>query len=250
MIDAIRSMRPIRLITIAVLHITAGCMTSIMVAAGCAVWSGPTTLSWTGWQLEHYPTEWVPIADHFRNLPPVDRAHEQFARLEPLLPASSRAEAYAVTPPETLSSGVRVVRSPGFQIEGFGLSWGTGSFWKEAEIEIMTVGWPKPCLAARRTTDQGFVMFAPWTDAIAAPAWLKPIAPQYPFDPARVIPTRPLAWGLAVNTVVYASALFLMTSVLRPLVRLLRRRRNCCPACNYDRRGLAIDAPCPECGTS
>jgi len=30
--------------------------------------------------------------------------------------------------------------------------------------------------------------------------------------------------------------------------RRLRSRRGHCPACNYDRRGLAPDAACPECG--
>jgi Zn finger protein HypA/HybF involved in hydrogenase expression len=32
-------------------------------------------------------------------------------------------------------------------------------------------------------------------------------------------------------------------------VRLVRRRRRgLCPSCGYDRRGLAPDANCPECG--
>lgn len=243
-------MRLPRIIILTVLSLVAGLMVSIAVAAGCALWSRPPTEYSTVWKLERYPTEWILVTDNFRNLPPVDGAPERFARLEPLLPATSRSEAYNTMPPESVFCGIRVFESAGLEAEYLGLTWGTESLSRSAAIELLTVGWPMPCLSARRTTDQGFITFEPWTDAITPPAWLKPIAPQSPFDPARVIPTRPLAWGLSVNTPIYASGLLLMTTVPRPLIRRLRRRRNRCPGCNYDRSGLSRYATCPECGTN
>ena len=242
-------MRAIRLMTMALLHVAVGFVIAVAVAIACAVWSRPPTEYLTGWKLERYPTEWVPIAPSFRNLPPVDRVEERFARLESQLPESSRTEAYSVTPPLSVFCSLRVLRSPGFETEAFGLTWGTECLVSGAEIEIMNVGWPKPCFSARRMTEQGFVIFEPWQDAISAPAWLKPTVSPYPLHPARVIPTRPLMWGLAANTIVYASALLMVTTICGPVVRSFRRRRNHCPACNYDRRGLATGATCPECGT-
>ncbi len=64
------------------------------------------------------------------------------------------------------------------------------------------------------------------------------------------VPFRPIWSGLAANAVIYACVLGLFFPAWSSLVRRhRRRRRNHCPACNYDRKGLATDAPCPECGT-
>jgi hypothetical protein len=52
-------------------------------------------------------------------------------------------------------------------------------------------------------------------------------------------------WALFVVTLIPA------TLVWWPDVRSAsRRHRGHCPACGYDRRGLAADAKCPECGNS
>lgn len=61
------------------------------------------------------------------------------------------------------------------------------------------------------------------------------------------VPFRPIWSGLAANAVIYACVLGLFFPAWSSLVR--RRRRNHCPACNYDRQGLATGTPCPECGT-
>jgi hypothetical protein len=62
------------------------------------------------------------------------------------------------------------------------------------------------------------------------------------------VPFRPIWSGLAANAAIYACVLGLFSPAWRSIVRRLRRRRNRCSACNYDRSGLAVETPCPECG--
>jgi hypothetical protein len=62
------------------------------------------------------------------------------------------------------------------------------------------------------------------------------------------LPTRVLPAGFAIDAVVFAS--FVMLAILVPgsIRRRMRTIRCRCIACGYDRRGLAADARCPECG--
>ena len=56
-------------------------------------------------------------------------------------------------------------------------------------------------------------------------------------------------WPLAMTA---AFAGTLLTSLVLALISRRRKRRaerGECPGCGYDRRGLAVDAKCPECGT-
>lgn len=63
-----------------------------------------------------------------------------------------------------------------------------------------------------------------------------------------VLPLRPLWPGFVINSLLFASPWLAITMVPPALITRLRRRRNLCEACAYDRRGLALGAPCPECG--
>ena len=66
----------------------------------------------------------------------------------------------------------------------------------------------------------------------------------------RALPYRPLLLGFATDTTIFAALWMLV--LLRPAaIRAHRRRKNRCPSCGYDRRGLpSAQTPCPECGTS
>ncbi|MEX2218808.1 MAG: hypothetical protein WD749_08615 [Phycisphaerales bacterium] len=66
----------------------------------------------------------------------------------------------------------------------------------------------------------------------------------------RALPCLPIWRGLLANTAVYAPA-WMAALILfrwRPLRATLRRARNQCAACGYNRAGLAPSATCPECG--
>ncbi|MCB9840197.1 MAG: hypothetical protein H6809_00925 [Phycisphaeraceae bacterium] len=65
------------------------------------------------------------------------------------------------------------------------------------------------------------------------------------------LPIDPIWPGFALNTALYAGAVFILLSTpwaIGSLRRAIRRRRGRCPACGYDARGTPPDAPCPECG--
>ena len=62
-----------------------------------------------------------------------------------------------------------------------------------------------------------------------------------------VLPLRPIWPGFAVNTVFYATLLWLFIFAAYALRRRARRKRGLCVACGYDLRHVEHDA-CPECG--
>ncbi len=68
-------------------------------------------------------------------------------------------------------------------------------------------------------------------------------------DPLMVLPFIPIPWGFAANSALYGTFWAAVLIGFGAVRRTLRRRRNLCEACAYDRRGLAPGMPCPECGT-
>jgi hypothetical protein len=69
-----------------------------------------------------------------------------------------------------------------------------------------------------------------------------------PFGIDGLVPLKPVP-GFALDTLMYALALFVLIHGTRWTFRAVRLRRNSCPACGYARTGLPAGAPCPECGT-
>ncbi len=65
----------------------------------------------------------------------------------------------------------------------------------------------------------------------------------------RVIPLRIFWPGALINTLLYASGLFVPLTVFTIARRHLRRRAARCPNCNYDLRATTTGA-CPECGAA
>ncbi len=63
----------------------------------------------------------------------------------------------------------------------------------------------------------------------------------------RAVPLRPIWTSFAVDTLFYATILWLLIPGPFVLRRHLRVRRGLCPACGYDLRSGEDDA-CPECG--
>ncbi|MCH7719538.1 MAG: hypothetical protein IH988_00925 [Planctomycetes bacterium] len=99
-------------------------------------------------------------------------------------------------------------------------------------------GWPLCSLHGARLRRDQFV------SAMAAPEWLHPRKSL--FD-ARALPLRPIWPGFPINTVFYATILWLFILGRFALRRHLRRKRGLCVPCGYDLRG-DFSAGCPECG--
>ncbi len=63
------------------------------------------------------------------------------------------------------------------------------------------------------------------------------------------LPTRILPLGFALNTLFYAAVLLGVVECVAFARRRVRRGKNRCPSCGYDRAGLAEGSACPECGS-
>ncbi len=61
----------------------------------------------------------------------------------------------------------------------------------------------------------------------------------------RVLPLRPLPLGFAINTIFYATLLWLLIPGPFVLRRFLRVRRGLCPTCAYP---MGASSVCTECG--
>lgn len=108
---------------------------------------------------------------------------------------------------------------------------------------VYETGLPLRSMCMVRVSDfQQFVVSEKWYAGLIA------LAPTNPGRDAVVLPLRPLWPGFALNTCFYAFLAWSLIRAPRTLRRWRRRRAGRCIACGYDLKGLAEDAPCPECG--
>ncbi len=106
-------------------------------------------------------------------------------------------------------------------------------------------GWPK--LALWCVHERPEVANLPFNSRGALDAGL-PDAPSRGWMSApRALPLRPIWPGFAVNTVFYATILWLLTLGPFTARRFIRNKRGLCIKCGYDLRGAEHEV-CPECG--
>ena len=66
--------------------------------------------------------------------------------------------------------------------------------------------------------------------------------------PLRPLPLQPAMPGFLINTVIYATLLWLLALIPFTARRLIRRKLGRCIKCGYDLRGHTSGGGCPECG--
>ena len=115
-----------------------------------------------------------------------------------------------------------------------------------ANIEAVYAGWPRACcMGAVAVDDRGAAMLS---GAVRAPESFK----RSWNGTGGIVPVRPMWRGLAINTAIYGSGLWMVWMVAMPgrrfLVRSVRARGGRCVGCGYSREGLALGGECPECG--
>jgi hypothetical protein len=106
-------------------------------------------------------------------------------------------------------------------------------------------GWPFCCLWQGETVDGMNAGLTTWPWNGFSCGGLK-IGVSGPLP--KYLPALPLWPGLLIDTAFYALFCFALIRGAPALRRTLRRRRNLCTVCAYDRKGLPPTTPCPECG--
>jgi len=76
----------------------------------------------------------------------------------------------------------------------------------------------------------------PWEDA------------DRPYRAIREVPLRPMPAGLALNTLCYGAAWWVLLGVPLVVRSWVRVRAHRCGSCGYDRAGIGPGSACPECG--
>ncbi len=196
-----------RLLTVTV-FLLAGAVVNVAVAWGCALWS---------------PME--PVTDPGR-----------FGPLPRIRPATSFEQRRLV------EYGVQVPKNwaPPFESVGSGFGTKVTSFtsgdWKGPHVQVFAAGWPLRALSAMNRI-MGGMSSGP-----------RPGIPLVPVGKNRglgVLPLRPDWPGFAVNTIFYATLLWLLICGPFVLRRFIRVKRGHCVKCGYPRGESAV---CSECG--
>lgn len=120
------------------------------------------------------------------------------------------------------------------------------------EIFEQATGWPMPAMASTQVPGRRMtpVQLIEGIDLGPPPPSIFGSA----LNVRRMLPTRPLWPGFAVNSLINAALWWIMLTMFVWLFRFVRRwparrreKRGRCPNCGYDLRGR-LDAGCSECG--
>lgn len=119
-----------------------------------------------------------------------------------------------------------------------------------SDVTIIGFGWPTVSVGgySQRVTYIGDRVNMPSTneaDLLELPASVMSLL-RTDRSKLAISPVWP---GFAINTLFYATLFAIPAPLVLWLTRRRRRRLGHCTNCNYNLTGLAIDAPCPECGT-
>lgn len=100
-------------------------------------------------------------------------------------------------------------------------------------------GWPLRSMVSCELDNDGDTFYE---DQIEPPEWLR--GPDCYGLPPGILPL-----GFTLDTLLYASLMLGLSEGLAFARRRWRHKRGNCPTCNYNRHGLALTSPCPECGS-
>ena len=115
--------------------------------------------------------------------------------------------------------------------------WPMLALWSESAMTFLD---PRNETVQKRGVRGGVeTLFAPWQPRFIDP-WSKVLFPL-----PRSLPLRPIWPGFAINTVFYATLLWLLIGGAFALRRLVRVRRGLCPKCAYP---MGEPGVCTECG--
>ncbi len=110
-------------------------------------------------------------------------------------------------------------------------------------------GWPARTITGERWTRSDAMMGRSVREEKTVYRWSRSLGPAVlssdDVHAWRLMPMRPLLLGLAINTLVYATLLWLLAGGAFVLRRFLRVRRGICPKCAYP---MGESSECTECG--
>ena len=113
--------------------------------------------------------------------------------------------------------------------------------WDYKLVVRIEAGWPMRSLAGAHLSDRNDQAIESWYSTAIINPWLADNEQAFNF-----IPYRPMWLGFALNSLLYATILWIPFAPFA-LRQVLRRRRGACMQCGYDLRG-AVSAGCSECG--
>ena len=123
-------------------------------------------------------------------------------------------------------------------------------------LGVLEYGWPFRSMEVHWPMVFGPHQDARMSETLERAGWYRGLTPPdfvpvYGPRGAHGLPIVPVAGGFSINTILYASALWIVfgapLTLHRVIRRLLRRKRGRCIKCAYDLRGAEHEV-CPECG--